>query len=199
MVGLMLTGGCSINPMAKRAVKSTTNMRDELRKASGEVESMVADTEEIASPNADLKASYKKLEQNIKKAEAAGESAQARAEDMREHAADYIKSWQEENEKLRDPNLKAAADERNAKIADHYNDYALLAGEARKAYWPFLQDLKDLKNYLQNDLTAGGVDKAKPTIKKAVEDGNTLNQRIAALANQLDQLTAELSPAPAGK
>jgi hypothetical protein len=198
MIGsTLLLGGCSINPKAKRAVTTTANMRDELRKASGEVETMVADTKAIADPNADLKASYKTLEANIKKAEAAGNSAAERAEDMRERASDYIAAWQAKNENLRDPDLKAAADARNKEIADGYNDYALLAGEARKAYWPFLQDLKDLKNYLQNDLTAAGVEKAKPTIQKAVEDGNLLNQRIAALANKLDSLTADLSAKPA--
>ena len=66
--------------------------------------------------------------------------------------------------------------------------------DCRKQYAILYTDLLDINRYLENDLNAPALEKAKPTITTARRDGDVLNSRLSDLVAEMNQLTAEMNP-----
>ena len=58
-----------------------------------------------------------------------------------------------------------------------------------------MSDLKDLQNYLSNDLTIAGVDAAKGQFAKTRADGVDVQKSMDGLVAELNTIAAALMPA----
>ena len=65
---------------------------------------------------------------------------------------------------------------------------------AGDAYEPFISDMKDIRTYLSNDLTTGGLRKIEPTIEKARRDGAALQKALDEFNRASDGVQASLKP-----
>jgi hypothetical protein len=122
----------------------------------------------------------------------------ARWEDMQARSKEYQAKWQAEMSHVTNPELKAAAEARAAKVRGRYDTIQAKAQDAKAAYDPFMRDLKDLQTYLSNDLTTAAVQAAAPVFEKVKASGQLLKQKMDALEQELDDVAAEMSPAGGG-
>lgn len=196
----LAVGGCQSDPGQERSGKAVTGLREtrkELADASKQVNEAMAAADAVQAAPADLKPAYEKFRKEVAETESAAADARKRAEDMNERAETYQKKWHEEMAKVTNPDLKAAAESRASKVRGRYATISAKAQDVRAAYQPFIKDLKELQTYLSNDLTAPAVQAAKPAFDKAKSSGQVLNQKLAALQQELDDVASEMSPAPA--
>ncbi len=195
--------GCAKDNARVRAETAITSLKDtrmELTDASKQVDMTLAAIDGLQAPNADLTKQYGNYKTQVAKLEDQGLSASNRAAAMRGRAAEYQEKWRDELAMVKDPTLKAAAEERAAKVRDRFANIQARSQESREAYQPFLQQLKEIQIYLGNDLTAGGVKGAAPAFTKAKASGEETKKRIAALQAELDALGGEMAatmPPPA--
>lgn len=93
---------------------------------------------------------------------------------------------------IRQPERKAAARARAAKVRGRYDLIQAKAQDTRGAYEPFIRDLNDLGTYLSNDLTPAAIQAAGPVFEKVKASGQVLKQT-------LDDIAAEISPNAPGE
>ena len=65
---------------------------------------------------------------------------------------------------------------------------------AGEAYDPFISNMKDIRTYLSNDLTPGGVKRLEPTIEKARRDGAALQKALDDFNQASQRVQATLRP-----
>jgi len=112
---------------------------------------------------------------------------------MRTRSAEYQTKWQEEMSKVSNPDLKAAAQARAAKVRGNYEMISAKASDTSAAYQPFMADLKDLQTYLSNDLTPAAVQAASPVFQKVNASGQVLKQKLTALRQELANVASDMS------
>ena len=120
--------------------------------------------------------------------------AERRAVAMRQNSAAYQKQWEEEASAINNPELKTSAEQRVTHVRQRYDTIRNIAMDCRKQYAILYTDLLDINRYLENDLNAPALEKAKPTITTARRDGDVLNSRLSDLVAEMNQLTAEMNP-----
>lgn len=198
-----LLGGCSSNdPGRDRSTKAVSGLRDtqqEVAKARTQVEKTNAALDGLQSGQGDLRPAYDKFKNEVKSLEDVAKSAAERSADMRARADEYQKKWAQEMSDVTDPNLKAAAQSRAAKVSSRYATITTKGQATKAAYEPYIQDLKNVQTYLSNDLTPAAVQAAGPAFQKAKTDGGTLKQKLDDLAKELDSVANELSPGTPAK
>ena len=193
---LALMSGCS-NVGPEKTVSSIVETRVHVVKAQDDVKETLAALDELSNASGDLKAPYERFQKALASTKQQKEEAEARAVDMRKNEAAYEKKWEADAAIINNPDVKASADERIAHVRAKYGDMRDVALDCRKQYAILYSDLLDINQYLSNDLTAAGLQKMKPNIDKAKQDGAALNSRLNDLTAQMDSLAAELKPADA--
>jgi type IV pilus biogenesis protein CpaD/CtpE len=192
-----LAAGCAKDEGRERSGKAVGTLKEtraELANASKQVDEVLAAASGVQSGQGDLKAAYDKYKKEVAQTEEAAQDSRKRAQDMRARSAEYQNKWQQEMSKVTNPDLKAAAQARAAKVRGRYEMISAKAQDARAAYEPFMTDLKDLQTYLSNDLTPAAVQAASPVFEKVNASGQVLKQKLAALRQELDDVAAEMSP-----
>ena len=177
---------------SKQAIDSLHGTRQELAKAKTEVQQANGSLDKLAS-GGNLEQSYQQYTRQVAELKASGERAKARGQDMRNRQRQYVAAWQKEMDQISNPELRAGATERRAKVQANFDRIASTARATGDAYRPYLQNLQEIQKALANDLTPAGVDAARPAIEKAKAQGDTVQQRLDSLIAELDQVGGSMS------
>lgn len=191
-------GGCSSEPKGPqrkaKAVESLAKTRSSLADASKQVAATNESLRTVSSATeGNLRPAFTKYAENVKKTESMAEAARNRAKAMRERTAEYVDQWHNEVRAIQDPELRKASAKRAEGAKAEFERMRDVAEEARNAYEPYMTGLKDVQQYLTNDLTAGGVAAVKGKADDTIRLGETLQQKLTAVQTELDGLSQKWS------
>jgi len=147
----------------------------------------------------DLAGKYKEFSGNVKKLNDMAEKAKSRAEQSTQQREEYLKQWQASQEKIQNPELKAASEARRNELMPKIEAIKTSLGSARDTFGPFMQDLNDLVLYLGNNLTPEGITGAATLMQKSTSDGEKVKSDIAAGQTSVKDLAASISPGGVAK
>ena len=145
----------------------------------------------------DPRKAYEHYSKAVEGVEKAADRAKKRAENMNAQGEEYFKTWEKQLSEVHNPEIRRLAEERKVKLRTTF-DGIKTAAQDTKDYFPgFLADLKDLRTFLGNDLTVGGVDSAREIIQKTRKDGAKTQGALDGLIAELNSVAAALTPAKA--
>ena len=108
-------------------------------------------------PTGDLRPVFLGLQGDVKAIEKEAEVASWRADTYRRKASRYIDAWGKELNELADQDLRYQSAVRRSEVMDEFTVLEKSAAATRQAYRPLLAELQALVQYLEQDLTSGGV------------------------------------------
>lgn len=116
----------------------------------------------------------------------------------------YFTDWTNHIALIQSADLRQRSLERQAEISSKLADVTFNYDTLKMAIQPFMIDLKDIRVYLDTDLTVGGIATIKNTVAKTKVDAVPLRDAIKQLQTSFSSLSATLSPvmpaaAPAAK
>lgn len=199
LVSTLILAGCA-NPArqrSERAISTLDSTRNELNAGTAQINDVLATLDQLEARPADLKPVYQKYVRQVNGLESRADAVSRRVRDMRARSADYSTGWQAEAQTIGNPELRAAATQRNERVSDRWNEIDSRAQDVRAAYDPFINELRDLETFLSNDLTYAGVSAARPVFDTVRSRAAELKERVSGLVRELDETYARLSPTTA--
>jgi len=188
--------GCSSSGRASESEQTIDSMKGleaKLDQAKSEVNESMAALDGL-SAGGDLQKSFSTYNKEVAQLEAAGKGAASRGQSMREKREAYIAKWDAEVEQMQNADVKASMQQRKKAVVENFDKLKASAEEVKGAYGPYLNDLKEIQKALSLDLSTGGVQALQPSIAKAKQNGQLLNQKIDAFGAQLKDVMAGSSP-----
>lgn len=195
---LAVAAGCATQgyTKAEKTSRDLTKVQDDVVK----VESLVKQTSAslkslVDNPAPDLQPQYKTFASNVNSLETASEKASARSTDMKLRKDAYLLNWKQQamaitNESLRETSLK-----RIDTLSERFDDLSQAMTDARDEFNPFLAQMEDLKAYLSNDLSMGGIDAIKDMANDTIDKQDDVIEKIEVVRKQLDALAKDLNTA----
>ena len=203
VLALALLGCEAAGP--KRIDTTTASMADTramVARGSGEVATAVRSAEAIGE-TADLKASFESFSKNLATLDKTAEEVRGRWASLTKKAQAYTDAWQKESETIKGDAARAAADSRRDAFSARIKGIGTAMGELKTSYDAFTSDMSDIRVLLANDLTAEGIQSAKPLIAKAKKDADAVQAKADAATRLLDEASAaaatKLVPAASDK
>ena len=151
-----------------------------------------------ASANTDPRKAFEHYSKNVANLESAAGKARKCSQDVKEQGKTYFEQWQKQLADVKNPDIRALAEQRKAKLQETFDNIRQLVEPLKAQFNPWLSDLKDLQKYLANDLTIAGVDAAKPLFAKTQTEGQEVQRSMDALVAELNSVAAAITPAKAG-
>jgi len=197
-----LVSGCASTGYQKadKTGAGIAEFRDEvvnLKKAVDSTMALLAQTTENATT--DPRKAFAAFAKSVDKVEDARAKAGKRAADVKAAGAAYFKQWEKELANVKNPDIRALAEQRKAKLNEIFAKVGPALETAKADFDPFLSDLKDLRTFLSQDLTIAGVDAAKDILKKTRDHGTKLQGSLDDLIAEMNSVSAQITPAKAVK
>jgi Protein of unknown function (DUF2959) len=189
-VGCATTGYERSNEIAGEMARQAEG----IQKARPQVDAMLASLDELTRTQGDMRPVFMKFIETLDATEKAAASARKSGQTIREKEAEYLAEWQKQAAEIVNPEIKAASQTRQAEVKTTLGDLSEQGRVVGEAYDPFISDMRDIRTYLSNDLTTGGMKSLQPTIEKARRDGATLQKALDEFNRASERVQTTLRP-----
>ncbi len=193
---VLVTVGCDSNGI-QRSDKATTTMQtmdDDIKLVIVQLEATGASLAELTkSGQSDVKKAFELYSDNVSKIEKLEKDFAKHAEEMKVRGADYFDEWQKEGDKYANPKIQALSEQRRAELGEIYGRIAENSVGMDEAFKAYVSDVKEIQSFLSNDLTSKGIEAIAPIARKAVTDGNRLNNEIKKLQTSIEAARLEMA------
>lgn len=139
----------------------------------------------------DLKKRYEFFAKEVNSLEDAQKHATSDIDAMKATGAGYFAAWDTQIAQMSNPELKQASTERRSKVMKDHDDLVASLGVIGSQLQPFMSNLRDLKAFMETDLSTENVGKAGATIQKSQTDAEVLKGKIAGVQATLKQFLSE--------
>ena len=199
LTAAFVMAGCASSSGYKQADKTgkgIADFRDEVVKLKQAVDGAMSNlTDTAATAATDPRKAFQAFATSVDQVESARAKVGKRAADMKAAGDAYFKQWQAQLANINNPEIRNLAQKREAKLNAIFSKLRPLVEQAKTDFDPFLADLRDLRTYLNQDLTIAGVDAAKGIIQKTRDHGVMLQKSLDGLIDEMNSVAAQLTPA----
>ena len=188
--------GCSSTGI-KRSEKATTTMQtmdDDIKSASVQLDATGASLDNLTNPDqSDIKKAYDVYTDNVSKIEKMEKRFTKHADEMQAKGKDYFEEWQKDGDKYQNAEIQQLSEQRRTELSEIYGKIALNSIGVKEAFKAYVSDVKEIQNYLSNDLTPKGIEAIVPISKKSVSDGDNLKLAIKNIQPSIEAARVAMS------
>jgi hypothetical protein len=186
-VGVLSVGCSTTASLPPNIAAGLDGLRNEGVGLRGQVEKTVGALNELMSkPQVDLSPQYQSYTHELGILEAKVAQAQQQRASTDAVLRDQFMAWDENLKQLQSEAARTSAAERRAATDATYSGIKQKIGEARKAWTPFITDLKDVRQYLKGDLSKEGLRTIQPTAQRVFDQKPDVIKRLDAVIQGLD-------------
>lgn len=181
---------------ADKTGKGLAEFRDEVIKAQTAInDTMKALDQVAATANTNPRKAFDQYAKQVDALESAASRLSKRSQDMQAAGDAYFKQWETQMAEVQNPEIRKLAAERKAALQAAFANIRTFTTPLKAQFTPWMSDLKDLRNFLGNDLTIAGVEAVKKQFVKAQQEGTSVQEAMDALVAELNSVAAALTPA----
>ncbi len=203
MLGGVLFPGCQSgrSPALSKGATASTSVQtaaDSIATARGQINLALAALRNLTDRPGDIPAQYKVAREQIAALEASAARITASADEMRAKGDAYLADWAKQIAAIGDPDLRNAAFTRRAEVATRLQEIFRGYQRVKADFAPFQSGLADIRRVLGSDLSARGLDSARPFVAKATAAAEPLKTSLDQLAEEFRSAGIALRPGGAG-
>jgi len=161
-----LFAGCGTTSGYKQADKTgegIADFREAIVNGKKAIDATMKSLDQVAvSATTDPRKAFEQFSKDVANLESAANDARKCSQNAKDQGKAYFAQWEKQLADVKNPDIRALAEARKAKLQESFDKIRLLAEPLKAQFGPWMSDLKDLQKYLANDLTIAGVDAAKP-------------------------------------
>lgn len=187
--------------LAEKTTESMENVNTGMKQASAQIDATNASLNELlttgqspAALPADVKRAFETYSNNVGKMEDTAKSLNKDIDQMNSQSNAYFQEWSKEGATYTDPEIQRLSQERRVKLSRSFTDIAATSAGMRGSLNTYLSEIKQIQNYLSNDLTPEGISAIGPIAKAAERDGNNVKSSFQPVQTAIAQARAEMTP-----
>jgi hypothetical protein len=196
LAGTLSVAGCAKTGM-QRSTKTGTTMQSvesDIKQVIAQVDVTGASLQELIRPGQpDAKKAFKQYTDNVDKMQGMEKRFFEHSDKMRVQGKEYFEEWRTDGNTYTNPQIQALSEQRRADLSADFVRISEASVGVKGSFNAYMSDLKEIQNYLSNDLTPKGVEAITPIAQQAVMDGTSLQAAIYPVLNAVSNARGELA------
>lgn len=141
----------------------------------------------------DLKETFKEFANHVNALESTLEKLENNTELLDKRTNDYFKNWETKSTNYQNPELMEVSSERREILKDTYEEVDEFYLELRRQIQPYLTNVKEIRDYLGNDLSSAGIESVKSLSDEVIRQTDDILDIVDDLKDSLEDAMAEMS------
>ncbi len=197
---LLLGTAAFLSGCATTGMDRSVNTSNSIKEVDSEIRKMIVQIDVtgnsldslvlVGQPN--LKKSFDSYTDNLAKLEKEGKRVLKRVDEMKASSKEYFNEWEKQGDAFSNKEIRELSDERRNNLAQIYAKVPAAGAGIIGSYHAYLTDLKEIQQYLSNDLTPKGIQGIGPAANKSIQDRDALKESLKPLIAALDEIKSEL-------
>jgi len=196
IVAVIVLAGCDSTgrQRSKEATTTMQTMENDIKIVTEQLVATGASLDELMRPGlSDVKKAFELYTHNISKIEKMEKDFAKHADEMKARGKEYFEEWQKEGDKYQNQQIQQLSEQRRIELSEIYGKIAQNSIGVKEAFKAYVSDIKEIQNYLSNDLTPKGIEAIVPISKIAVNDGDNLKQAIKNIQPSIEAARTAMS------
>lgn len=147
----------------------------------------------VATAKTDPKPAYALYLESLAKLEKDTANARAKVVGMEARSQELYAAWNAEVEEITNKEIRKAAEKRYALARSKYENILSEGEKAKDAFSPLLDNLRDIRTYLENELSERGLKQINNLVRRTAWDAESTVRRIDNVIEQLDEVKTTLN------
>ncbi|MCA9423412.1 MAG: DUF2959 family protein [Nitrospirales bacterium] len=188
VVGAMLFVGCSTPAsLPPKIATGLDGLRTEGVTVRGQIQKTTGTLKELmANPQTDLNPQFQSFSHELGVLEDRVGQAQQQRTVTESVVRDQFMAWDKSLKQLKNEESRQLAAIRRSTTEDTYSDIQQKIAELRKKSTPFLTDLRDIRQYLTEDLSKEGLETMNPTAQQVFDQEPSVIKRLDDVIDALN-------------
>jgi len=185
---------------ADKAAEGMLKLDETLKEGQGQLDAATNSLNALTgAQGSDLVKKYKEFSKQVAKTESMGKTVRSKSKDAASKREQYLKAWEQDQGKIQNEQLKAAAEARRQELLPTIDQVKTSLASAGESFGPFMQNLKDLDLFLGNDLSQAGLTAAADLIGKCNGSAAKVKTDLDQASEGMRALHARITPGGAQK
>jgi len=199
-VAALFVAGCSTTgyQQAEKTGAGITEFREEINQGKQAIDATMQSLGQIAATaNTDPRAAFQQYKKDLANLESVTARVRKRSLEMTAKGDAYFKQWQQQIAMMQNPEIRKLSEEQKAKMQATFDSIQQHTEPLKAKFDPWLSDLRDLRTYLNNDLTVSGIEAARGLFEKTQSEGTEIQKSMDALVAELNKVSTTITPSTA--
>jgi hypothetical protein len=196
LLAFIVIGGCDSTSMERSnaARISLQTMDGDIQSAIRQLDTTGKSLENLMSVSqSDLNEAFDTYSDNVSQIASLEEKFARHAVEMTTRGTDYFEEWQKEGTDYKNPRIQQLSDQRRAALGEIYDKIAENSVGVDQAFKAYVSDVKEIRIFLSNDLSANGISAIAPTSQKVISEGDSLMVALENVQIAIQRARAEMS------
>lgn len=194
MIGLATLLASATQASQEQLAQSITEARAEATRTSEQLKATLGALNTLTTQaKGDLRPAYDAYCAEVAKTHAAADWTKTRTQSMITNGGKYFATWQTTVDGIANESLRKKSQKRLDAVKTSYDKVLASLNQAGEKFKPFLSDLGDIQKSLATDITAGGVQALKSTVKSANWNYKYVDKSITTALKEMDKMAKSLS------
>jgi len=194
---VLLLAGCASSgyKQAEKTGAGIAEFRTEINKGKQAIDATMQSLGQIsATANTDPRHAFQQYSKDLANLEAVTARVRRRSQELRTKGDAYFKQWQEQLATVQNAEIRKLSEEQKAKMQATFDSIQKHTDPLKAKFDPWISDLRDLRTYLNNDLTVSGIEAAKGLFEKTQSEGSEIQKSMDALVSELNNVSTAMTP-----
>ncbi|MGM0547526.1 MAG: DUF2959 family protein [Bacteroidota bacterium] len=195
-VMLLVVGGCDSTSMERSdaARISLQTMDRDVQSAIRQLDDTGRSLDNLISVSqSDLNKVFDNYSNNVSELTSLEKKFSTHAAEMTSRGTNYFEEWQKEGTEYKNARIQQLSDQRRAALGKRYDAIAENSIGVNEAFKAYVSDVKEIQEFLANDLTANGISAITPTSQKVVSEGDSLMISLENVQIAIQKAREEMS------
>jgi len=156
---------------------------------------LVALKDLVKNPAADLTAQSKLFTKSLGSLESSAKKVAELASEIDTKSQDYFAQWDTQIASVQNEDIRERTAERRETVSKNFQKLKEEYVDVREGFKPLLDDLRDVRTFLANDLTVDGLKTIKGTVEDIADESGDVRESLDELHKRFQELGVKLSRA----
>lgn len=196
IVLVMILCGCTSTGRGptNRALKSLSTYQQELERNKEQIATVMQSIDDVVAADASTRErDFRRFVKAVSRTQSRSGKMDRRARRMQARGDTLFANWQQKFGDIEDSEIRERSAERRQQGVERHKQITEATQAAADGYDPFLRDLHDIRNALQNDLTPGGIATVSNVVERARVNAQKLQGKLDVVVELVRREQQELS------
>lgn len=193
--------GCAANPPEKSGIDRSSVVIESMEKVHENVLTVKNELNEIETSlsevirtgHPDVQGAYTTFSKNVNELENSVDQLIKNSDMLKENSDNYLQSWQGEDDEYENSRLQEISEERRSELRVAFDEIQNSRSDTEQDLKSFVKDVKDIRNFLDNDLTAAGVESVTDLARDVLNESDELQDQLNEMEYALEDAMSEMA------
>lgn len=177
---------------AEDTSKAMRSLYQSMEAAPAKIDAVTTSLNVLAKGEGDMRKQYDTFVTTVNDVLSHREKIRSLRAQVQANKDEFEKQWQMRLYDIKDAELRERANQRQKEVVAEFSKVSEASEAAKQAFEPWIQNVIDVRTYLENDLNASGVASVKDRVEKISKDAGGVNKSITDTLAKVQELAKKI-------